>query len=134
MSSLLRGSEDQIVRDAIDVARQVISDEADALRQVAAGLGDSFARVVGLLLEPQTLVIVSGLGKSGHIGRLAPGLSGVGTGGAAQGCALEGGVRTTCGGITAVPPCSGGGSALRARVPPSSGDPQPTTVPEGPMI
>jgi arabinose-5-phosphate isomerase len=68
------------VRDAIEVARQVIADEAEALRLVAAGLGDAFTCVVRLLLEPQTQVIVSGVGKSGHIAsKIAASLTSTGT-------------------------------------------------------
>lgn len=68
------------MRDSIDVARQVIQDEAGALQRVAADLDDGFASVVKLLLDPQALVIVSGLGKSGHIAsKIAASLTSTGT-------------------------------------------------------
>ncbi len=50
-------------------ARRVITEEADALQQLAAGLGDEFADAVTLLLSAKGRVIVSGMGKSGHIAR-----------------------------------------------------------------
>ena len=49
--------------------RQVIETEARALTQLSEALGDSFAEAVGLLLSAHGRVIVSGMGKSGHIAR-----------------------------------------------------------------
>lgn len=49
--------------------REVIEVEAKALAQLAEGLDDSFNAAVNLLLATQGRVIVSGMGKSGHIGR-----------------------------------------------------------------
>ena len=43
--------------------------EADALQQLAAGLGDSFDKAVVCLAKVTGRVIVSGIGKSGHIAR-----------------------------------------------------------------
>ncbi len=51
------------------VGRRVITQEADALQALAAGLGDGFADTVTLLLNAKGRVIVSGMGKSGHIAR-----------------------------------------------------------------
>ncbi len=51
------------------LARRVLAIEADALHQVAARLDDSFARAIGLILRCHGRVVVSGIGKSGHIGR-----------------------------------------------------------------
>ncbi len=57
-------------RDAfVAAARRVVLAEADALRTLAEGLGDSFAAAVDLLLGAKGRVIVSGMGKSGHIAR-----------------------------------------------------------------
>jgi arabinose-5-phosphate isomerase len=53
----------------LDIARRVIRIEADALTQLATGLDDSFDRAVELLLNAKGRVIVSGMGKSGHIAR-----------------------------------------------------------------
>lgn len=50
-------------------ARRVITQEADALTDLADGLGGSFGQAVELLLNAKGRVIVSGMGKSGHIAR-----------------------------------------------------------------
>jgi len=50
-------------------ARRVIDREAEALGQLSGALGDSFTAAVRLLLSVQGRVIVSGMGKSGHIAR-----------------------------------------------------------------
>ncbi len=50
-------------------ARRVIRTEAEALTQLESGLDDSFDRAVELLLAARGRVIVSGMGKSGHIAR-----------------------------------------------------------------
>jgi len=50
-------------------ARRVITREAQALEILSAGLGDSFAGAVAVMLAAQGRVIVSGMGKSGHIAR-----------------------------------------------------------------
>lgn len=55
--------------DALATARRVIATEASGLETLAAGLDDRFADAVGLMLKAQGRVIVSGMGKSGHIGR-----------------------------------------------------------------
>ena len=50
-------------------ARRVITQEADALTILADGLSESFGQAVELLLNAKGRVIVSGMGKSGHIAR-----------------------------------------------------------------
>ena len=50
-------------------ARRVIGIEARALDLLAESLGDGFAAAVGLILGARGRVIVSGMGKSGHVGR-----------------------------------------------------------------
>jgi arabinose-5-phosphate isomerase len=50
-------------------ARRVITREAEALAQLAAGLDDSVAQAVEVILAAKGRVIVSGMGKSGHIAR-----------------------------------------------------------------
>jgi arabinose-5-phosphate isomerase len=50
-------------------ARRVVTQEADALTILADGLGESFGQAVELLLNANGRVIVSGMGKSGHIAR-----------------------------------------------------------------
>lgn len=53
----------------IDTARDVIRAEADALGTLADSLDSSFREAVDLLLNAHGRVIVTGIGKSGHIAR-----------------------------------------------------------------
>jgi len=50
-------------------ARRVIKEEATGLTKLAEGLGQGFADAVDLILNAKGRVIVSGIGKSGHIAR-----------------------------------------------------------------
>lgn len=50
-------------------ARRVITREAEALEILAAGLGNSFDQAVTTILAAKGRIIVSGMGKSGHIAR-----------------------------------------------------------------
>ncbi len=56
-------------RADVDVARAVLATEAAGLRALAAGLDDGFARAVDLLASATGRVVVSGMGKSGHVAR-----------------------------------------------------------------
>lgn len=58
-----------MTRSFQDIAREVIRIEAQALNQLEAGLNGDFDRAVELLLAAKGRVIVSGMGKSGHIAR-----------------------------------------------------------------
>lgn len=61
-------------------ARQVVTDEARALDVLAEGLDDNFAEAVQLILRATGRIIVSGIGKSGHIGhKIAATLASTGT-------------------------------------------------------
>lgn len=51
------------------IARRVIAVEQDGLNQLADGLDESFDRAVETLLNATGRVIISGMGKSGHIAR-----------------------------------------------------------------
>jgi arabinose-5-phosphate isomerase len=51
------------------LARRVLAIEADAVQKISARLDASFARAVALILACHGRVIVSGIGKSGHVGR-----------------------------------------------------------------
>jgi arabinose-5-phosphate isomerase len=53
----------------IDFGKALIHDEARALDALAESLGADFATAVRLILDARGKLIVSGLGKSGHIGR-----------------------------------------------------------------
>ncbi|MEW2911970.1 KpsF/GutQ family sugar-phosphate isomerase [Leisingera sp. JC11] len=61
-------------------ARQVITDEAKALNSLAESLDERFAEAVQLILGAKGRIIVSGIGKSGHIGhKIAATLASTGT-------------------------------------------------------
>ncbi len=61
-------------------ARQVVADEARALDVLAEGLDEHFAEAVQLILQATGRIIVSGIGKSGHIGhKIAATLASTGT-------------------------------------------------------
>ena len=55
--------------DYIETARRVIGDEMAGLQALSAGLGAEFSRAVEMILAVRGRVIVSGMGKSGHVGR-----------------------------------------------------------------
>ena len=65
---------------ALDLARQVLRIEADAILALGERLNGAFLDAVGLILAGRGRVIVSGIGKSGHIGRkIAATLASTGT-------------------------------------------------------
>ena len=68
-------------RDAhLAVGLGVIRMEADALNQLADFLGDAFGQAVDMILGCRQRVIVSGIGKSGHVARkIAATLAATGT-------------------------------------------------------
>lgn len=53
--------------DDLASARRLLEIEADALRQLSAALGDAFVAALDILEAVEGRVIVSGMGKSGHI-------------------------------------------------------------------
>ena len=67
-------------RADLDVARAVLATEAAGLRALAAGLGEEFNQAVELLGTVAGRVVVSGMGKSGHVARkIAATLASTGT-------------------------------------------------------
>ncbi len=56
-------------KTALELAKQVLAIEAEAVLSLAARLGPSFLDAVALLLNCKGRVVVSGIGKSGHIAR-----------------------------------------------------------------
>jgi arabinose-5-phosphate isomerase len=65
---------------ALDLARQVLIIEADAVRALTQRIDDNFLRALNLILACKGRVIVSGMGKSGHIARkIAATMSSTGT-------------------------------------------------------
>src|SRR5262249_42862401 len=69
------------VADAdLQVARRVLALESDALSALAKSLDAAFARAVDTILAVEGRVIVSGMGKSGHVGhKIAATLASTGT-------------------------------------------------------
>ncbi len=65
---------------ALDLAREVLNIEADAVSALALRLDDNFLHALNLILSCHGRVIVSGMGKSGHIARkIAATMSSTGT-------------------------------------------------------
>ncbi len=64
----------------LELARQVLRIEADAVAALSERLDDGFLDAVSLILNCSGRVIVSGIGKSGHVGRkIASTLASTGT-------------------------------------------------------
>lgn len=53
----------------LDWARDVLDTEAEGLREIAAALDHDFIRAAEALLHCKGRVVITGMGKSGHIGR-----------------------------------------------------------------
>jgi arabinose-5-phosphate isomerase len=73
-------SAQKTIDPTIDLARRVLQIEADAVRALIERLDERFARAVELIHGRKGRVIVSGMGKSGHIARkIASTLASTGT-------------------------------------------------------
>jgi arabinose-5-phosphate isomerase len=67
-------------KELLNLAKQALETEANAIIGLQARLDATFARAVQLILNCQGRIVVTGMGKSGHIGRkLAATLSSTGT-------------------------------------------------------
>jgi arabinose-5-phosphate isomerase len=65
---------------ALALARNVLATEASAITALSARIGDPFVAAVAMILNCRGRIVVSGIGKSGHIGRkLAATLASTGT-------------------------------------------------------
>ena len=53
----------------IDHARQVLAIEANSLTEISENLDESFTKACEMLLACEGRIVVSGIGKSGHVGR-----------------------------------------------------------------
>lgn len=74
--------DETLARRVLDLGRETLSIEADAIHALQARLGDddSFVNAAQLILACDGRVVVSGMGKSGHIGRkIAATLASTGT-------------------------------------------------------
>tara|TARA_Y100001960_G_C14676193_1_gene828600 strand:- start:250 stop:1245 length:996 start_codon:yes stop_codon:yes gene_type:complete len=66
--------------DYLTSAREVLKAEATALNDMEASLGSAFLRAIDIISKTKGRVIVSGMGKSGHIGhKIAATLASTGT-------------------------------------------------------
>ena len=64
----------------IEAGRRVIAAEAEALQTLQAGIGPGFAEAAEVILHAKGRVIVTGIGKSGHIAnKIASTLASTGT-------------------------------------------------------
>jgi arabinose-5-phosphate isomerase len=80
--TMLKAFDNTALDRAMELARETLEIEADAIRAVHGRLtaDDSVGRAVGMLLGCSGRVVVSGIGKSGHIARkIAATLSSTGT-------------------------------------------------------
>jgi len=67
-------------KDIVETGRRVIRIEKEAIAAVEARIGENFAKAVQIILESKGRVIVTGMGKSGAVGRkIASTLSSTGT-------------------------------------------------------
>src|SRR5258708_14023566 len=62
-------AEDTSNSESIAVARRVLAMEIDGLRALIDGLDGEFAAAIALIAAVQGRVIVTGMGKSGHVAR-----------------------------------------------------------------
>lgn len=77
---MLQTAPDPAVGDAIAIAREVLAIEAQAISDLIPRLDSNFAHAVRMILERRGRVVVSGIGKSGHIARkIASTLASTGT-------------------------------------------------------
>ena len=65
---------------SLELARRVLEIEADAVRALVGRIGESFLAAINLILASRGRVVVSGIGKSGHVARkIASTLASTGT-------------------------------------------------------
>ncbi|EPV4112327.1 KpsF/GutQ family sugar-phosphate isomerase [Campylobacter coli] len=66
--------------DALKIAKEVFATEAKAIEDLALNLDENFSKAIELMLHTKGRCIVSGMGKSGHIGaKIAATLASTGT-------------------------------------------------------
>lgn len=80
MTNLLQPHELADAEHFLELARGVLDIEADAVRALKARLGEAFLNAHHIMLQTKGRVVVTGMGKSGHIGRkIASTLASTGT-------------------------------------------------------
>ena len=66
--------------EVLDKARNILLHEADEIRQLAGRIGSAFEAAVHMVLDCRGRIVVTGMGKSGHIGgKIAATLASTGT-------------------------------------------------------
>ncbi|TBR81294.1 KpsF/GutQ family sugar-phosphate isomerase [Campylobacter novaezeelandiae] len=66
--------------NSIEIAKEVFKTEAEAIRHLSKNLDDNFTKAIVLILNTKGRCVVSGMGKSGHIGaKIAATLASTGT-------------------------------------------------------
>ena len=76
----MKAMADSLVHADLEAARRVLSVEGEALAALARSLDARFTQAIDLILGVEGRVIVSGMGKSGHIGnKIAATLASTGT-------------------------------------------------------
>jgi arabinose-5-phosphate isomerase len=79
-SDKVNPNQSDLSREWLEIARKVLATEGQALAAVAARLDDNLIKAVELLLAHKGKVVVSGIGKSGHVGqKIAATLASTGT-------------------------------------------------------
>ena len=76
----MNGAAQKVGEKSLDLARRVLDIEADAIQAIGKRLDQSFLLALDLILGMRGRVVVSGIGKSGHIARkIASTLASTGT-------------------------------------------------------
>ncbi len=76
----LTGGGESAENHDLAAGRRVLQLEARALARLADELGDDFTKAVGILAQVKGRIVVSGMGKSGHIGnKIAATMASTGT-------------------------------------------------------
>jgi arabinose-5-phosphate isomerase len=71
---------DTATQNSLDAGRRVLQLEADALRALSDSLGTSFHEAIEVISAAEGRVIITGMGKSGHVGsKIAATLASTGT-------------------------------------------------------
>src|ERR1700681_4176193 len=77
---MIQAARNPVVADAIAIAREVLEIEAKAITDLVARIDEGFAKAVRLAMDRDGRVVVSCMGKSGHIARkIASTLASTGT-------------------------------------------------------
>src|ERR1700694_1641803 len=77
---MIQAERKPVVADSIAIAREVLEIEAKAITDLVARIDEGFAKAVRIVMDRHGRVVVSGIGKSGHIARkIASTLASTGT-------------------------------------------------------